>query len=288
MIVLRKMLSLAISDRDKAVSWLLIGAIFFAMRLCEYLKTTAKGKKRTRIERIGNITFKKGNKIMKHDDIYLTNADLVQIRFVFQKNDKRDVCIHMFLSGDSTLCPVIAWAKIVKRIRKIPGATDESEVCLFFDGKQSTLIRADHVRARLRAIVELIGKEELGFSKEDIGLHSIRSGGAMAMFLSGTSVIIIMRVGRWSSEAFLEYIRDQIETFTLNVSKNMLQVEEFFNLNIAATDTSTENNIALLSPHGNNELDENESKRNEDGPDSVPFSVRFNSLVLNGGKGSEK
>ena len=49
----------------------------------------------------------------------------------------------------------------------------------------------------------------------------------MAMFLSGVTTIIIMRIGRWSSEAFLEYIREQVEQFTLGVSKKMLQFENF-------------------------------------------------------------
>ena len=47
------------------------------------------------------------------------------------------------------------------------------------------------------------------------------------MFLSGVPTIIIMRIGRWSSEAFLEYIREQVEQFTLGVSKRMLQFENF-------------------------------------------------------------
>ena len=72
-----------------------------------------------------------------------------------------------------------------------------------------------------------MGKGALGFTKDDVGLHSIRSGGAMAMFLAGTRTIIIMRIGRWSSEAFLEYIREQVEQFTLGVSKNMLRFEHF-------------------------------------------------------------
>ena len=49
----------------------------------------------------------------------------------------------------------------------------------------------------------------------------------MAMFLAGTPTIIIMRIGRWSSEAFLEYIREQVEQFTQGVSRNMLQFEHF-------------------------------------------------------------
>ena len=163
----------------------------------------------------------------------------------------------MFKSGDPILCPVKAWANTVQRVLQIPGATGNSEVCSFGDNNNNiTLIRADHVRSKLRAIVELIGEESLGFQKDDIGLHSIRSGGAMAMFLSGTSVIIIMRVGRWSSEAFLEYIRDQIENFTCGVSTNMLKFEEFFNLQ---SDETT-----------HNALDKDiQEYQNEDGLDSV-------------------
>ena len=94
------------------------------------------------------------------------------------------------------------------------------------DGK-ITCINSSQALPRLQAVVDLIGVQVLGFTKDDIGLHSIRSGGAMAMFLAGVATIIIMRVGRWSSEAFLEYIREQVEQFTWGVSKKMLQFENF-------------------------------------------------------------
>ena len=117
--------------------------------------------------------------------------------FLLLENDKCDVCIHIFKSGDPILCPVKVWAHTVQRILQIPGANENSEVCSFGDKNNNmTLIRADHIRSKIRAIVKLIGEESLGFRKYDIGVHSIRSGGAMSMFLSGTSVIIIMQVGR--------------------------------------------------------------------------------------------
>ena len=269
MMVLRKMMDLSTSEREQAVSWLLIGAIFFAMRSCEYLRTSSEDKKRTKIVRIGHVIFKKGTSIVNHSDPTLRSSDLVRIKFVFQKNDRRDVCIHMFRSGDPILCPVIAWANTVQRIRKIPNTTDDSEVCLFYNNNQKIEhINAHHVRSRLRAIVILLGEDKLGFNKDDIGLHSIRSGGAMAMFLSGTSVIIIMRVGRWSSEAFLEYIRDQIESFTAGVSRKMLNVEEFFNLNTES----------LLSQ--NRLTTESTTSTNENGPISVPHRIRYNRIAL--------
>ena len=274
MSVLRKFHSIAVSSRDKALAQLMIGAIFFAMRSCEYLKTSAEPTKRTKIVRVGKILFKKGTIIMNHGNPQLETCDIVRITFEVQKNDRRDVSIHMFRSGDSILCPVKAWAHTVQRVRSIPGATDDSEVCLFHEEQASTptLITAEYARLRLRAVVDLIGVETLGFSKLEVGLHSLRSGGAMAMFLSGTAVIVIMRVGRWSSEAFLEYIRDQVESFTVGVSKRMITCEEFYNLNVNTPEnTSTPEHEPNDSAHTNN----------VDGPVSVPFGIRFSDLALN-------
>ena len=112
------MMELYSSERDIAVTWILIGAIFFAMRSYEYLKTADISKKRTRIVTVRNIVFKKKNSVLDHDNPYLGSADLVQIQFCVQKNDKQDVCIHMFNSGDSILCPVEAWTNTVQRVRK--------------------------------------------------------------------------------------------------------------------------------------------------------------------------
>jgi hypothetical protein len=275
--VLRKMYELAETPWDSAVTHLLIGAIFFAMRSCEYLKTSShESSKRTKILRMSSIIFKKDGKLLPHDSSALHTADIVRIKFEFQKNDRRDVCIHMFGTNDPILNPVAAWATTVKRVRAISSATDKSEVCMFERNGTISFITSDHVRAKLRAVVELIGFEELGFRKEDIGLHSIRSGGAMAMFLSGTAVIIIMRIGRWSSEAFLEYIREQVESFTVGVSQRMLQYEEFFNLsNIDEPSTDIVGTPEVSTP-------------NEDGPESVPFRVHFSSLALGGRSGGNR
>ena len=90
-----------------------------------------------------------------------------------------------------------------------------------------------------------MGEYNLVFNEKDIGLHSIRSGGAMAMFLSGISKIIIQRVGRWSSEAFLEYIREQVESFTFGVSQKMLKFEHFHNLNAENDDPMLDEEIDI-------------------------------------------
>ena len=45
----------------------------------------------------------------------------------------------------------------------------------------------------------------------------------MAMFLDEIPVYVIMMIGRWSSDAFLKYIRKQVEQFSHNVAKRMIK-----------------------------------------------------------------
>ena len=83
--VLRNMMELSSSERDLAVTWLLIGAIFFAMRSCKYLKTAETSRKRTRIVTVRDIVFKKKNSVLDHDKPELGSADLVEFNFVSKR-----------------------------------------------------------------------------------------------------------------------------------------------------------------------------------------------------------
>jgi hypothetical protein len=89
-------------------------------------------------------------------------------------------------------------------------------------------LSSEDVRIRLRAAAAVLGEAFLGFKPEDIGTHSLRSGAAMAMYLANVPVYTIMIVGRWSSDAFLRYIRKQVEMFSHNVSCRMLEHEHFY------------------------------------------------------------
>ena len=249
--VIRKIIEVTITQEDLAIAWLLTGAIFFAMRSCEYLNTgRGEGSKRTQIVRLRNILFKKEGTIIKHSSDTLSRADMVAITFEFQKNDRRNKTVHMFKTGDKVLCPVLAWAKTVKRLlQTIPTANHDTTVCSYTDTEGKVReINSNQVKSRIRSTVELLGENELGFTKDQVGLHSIRSGGAMTMFLSGVSDIIIQRIGRWESFAFLEYIREQVENFTYGVSTKMLQNEKYHHINDKNLPRITPTNIAL-EPH---------------------------------------
>ena len=74
---------------------------------------------------------------------------------------------------------------------------------------------------KLRSVGRLVTVENLGYSVNEIGTHYVCSGAAMSLFLGGVQTFSIMMIGRWSSDAFLKYIRKQVEQFTHNSSKQM-------------------------------------------------------------------
>ncbi len=238
--VLRKLHSTSISALSQAVCQLCIGALFFAMRSCEYTRDHFNDKSRkTKLLRLRNIRFFRGNLLLAHASPILHKADTVVITFESQKNDDYNESVVMKESGDPIICPVASWQAIVRRIYSYPGSSPDSYVNSFFDNGKLQAITASQIIMHLRTAAALIGKSVLGFDSSEIGTHSLRSGAAMAMYLGRVPVFTIMLTGRWRSTAFLVYIRKQVESFAQQVSSSMLTCESFFT--VPSVDPSSNN-----------------------------------------------
>jgi len=72
-------------------------------------------------------------------------------------------------------------------------------------GKKTHFVKASEMYEQIKATVNTMSG--LGFTGDDVGNHSIRSALAMALYLSKRAISTIMLLGRWSSDAFLLYIR---------------------------------------------------------------------------------
>ena len=73
-----------------------------------------------------------------------------------------------------------------------------------------------------------------------VDTHSLRSGGANALSLSGYSDREIQKMGRWRSATFKEYIWEELACFSQGMSTNMKR--KFNSVNIAGgvyTDVTT-------------------------------------------------
>jgi hypothetical protein len=220
---------------------LTIGAFFFAMRSCEYSSVAERGK--TKLLTVGNIRFytRDRTEISHLDPTLQLIAEYVTVTFEDQKNNHKMETRTQQRTGDPVLCPVLAWSNVVTRILASPNTSPATTVNFFYDtsarpGSEARLITQANTRSLLRTTATILGKKKIGYSAADIGTHSLRSGAAMALFLANESVHKIMILGRWSSDAFLVYIRPQVLEWTSGMSKMMVKTDNFFHAPDAHSD----------------------------------------------------
>jgi len=219
------------TETQRATTQLILGAFFFACRSCEYLKVSNAKDKRTKCLTLQNISFQLNGAAIPHSSPLLLAADSVSITFETQKNGRKFDTITQWRTHHETLCPVIQWASLVKRIRTYPEANDNTNVSVYWRHGKMHHMTSEDITGALRDGLTVFGSEKLRIKPDEIGTHSIRSGAAMAMYLGGVPVFAIQLIGRWSSDAFMKYIRKQIEEFTFDVSARMLTMQTFTHSN---------------------------------------------------------
>jgi hypothetical protein len=151
-------------------------------------------------------------------------------------------------------------AAIVCRIRSYDKTDNNTPISTFLQFGHINHVTSKQVIAAMRDGVQAIGEDILHIRKSEIGMHLIRSGAAMAMFLSDCSVCLIMMIGRWSSNTFLRYIRKQVEQFSHNVLSKM--AKQMFHRHIP---TYISPSVPNLNPRQRNHPNNTETRRNVGG-----------------------
>jgi len=138
-------------------------------------------------------------------------------------------------TGDPLLCPVHQWGTIIHHTYSYPNhvTIQQSTMILPSTNKKPQLITNIMLLNKLHSAATAVGKDVSGFSASELGLHSICSGAAMSMYLTGIPVFMIMLIGCWSSNAFLRYITKQVQKFITGISVKMIQADSFFTISEA-------------------------------------------------------
>lgn len=246
------------SETQKANGQLTRLAFFFAMRSREYSKVPKAEQGRTKILALRNLRFIRDGKVMSHDDPELEQADCLAITFEMQKKEEKNDTVHHKATRDQTMCPVQAGAELVRRIRSYPNTDDDTPISALRVGSRITHVTGKQLANVLKDTVRAMGEDVLNIKADEVGTHSLRSAAAMAMFLGGLPVYLIMLMGRWSSDAFLRYIRKQVEQFSHDVSSKM--IENMFHRYIPTLETTT-----IRDPRQRNNPNNAETRRNVGG-----------------------
>jgi len=80
----------------------------------------------------------------------------------------------------------------------------------------------------LRDLVRYIGFRCLWITLEEVVMHLVRASFAMALILGGMLEFEVIPLGRWTSDSFIWYMREQILEFSEHIYRNMIRWDKFF------------------------------------------------------------
>jgi hypothetical protein len=128
-----------------------------------------------------------------------------------------------------TNCPIKALARRVHHVLSNKGTTDNLLCDVWLHNSWYQITPHDMI-VPLRAAVSSTNLARNGITPELIGVHSLRAGGAMALKLTGSTDTTIMKMGRWTSLTFLNYIHEQIAHLSADISQQMSTQLQFTNI----------------------------------------------------------
>ena len=236
---------------QNAVGDLIIIAFYFLLRVGEYT-TKARRKKRTRTKqfRDKDVTlFKRNNLGMLRalprnaSDEDIMTADAATLRISNQKSGVKGACVHHeAIPGAGLACPVRAIGRRIVHIRQ-HSKSGNAFLCAYWDKVGLGNVTDNNIRFAIKFAARMLDYEARGIPLDRVDTHSLHSGGACALALAGYKDREIMKMGRWSptSTSFMEYIQQQLSTFSAGMSANMSKVAMFTNMEgaIDRTDTRT-------------------------------------------------
>ena len=92
-------------------------------------------------------------------------------------------------------------------------------------------VTAEHISRRVKVAATMLHyPSKKGIPIQRINTHSLRSGGANTLSISGYSDTQIQKMGRWRGATFKEYIREELACFSKGMSWHMKTNFKFVNI----------------------------------------------------------
>ena len=184
---------------------------YYLLRVGEYTYHPPSEKHRTLKYTIQDIALWSGTKQLPHTLPAATlhaQSTSATPSILNQKSDQKNQSVHQEATGTDT-CPIIA---IIRRLTTIRNNTFNPQTCISahftHDSNNPRLLHTSDMTATIRHAVTIQNLECHGLLPDLMGSHSLRAGGAMAMYLNGVSITTIKNLGQWMSDSFLMYIHE--------------------------------------------------------------------------------
>jgi len=190
------------SKGDKVALWAaLVTAFFFLLRASEYLVQANRSWSVRRVLKGCEVEGRTSNQTSR-----IQNAQEVVIYLAGSKTDQynQGTIRNHYRSGDPVLCPVRALGEMERYYpERFRGAEAEEPLFRFEDGMP---IGRDDIHGLVQLAAVADGQEGARF-----GSHSLRIGGATALYQGTKDLEQVKRFGRWTSDAFHGYLWENHE-----------------------------------------------------------------------------
>ena len=158
--------------------------------------------------------------LFSRDTIIPLNASIKKFQhashiFITLDNQK-----NALLIGVPGRLPYLSRRKIFLRLRE-QGYDHSTPVSEYPTPQGLCSVSASSIITIIRVEFKRVGAARLGFAQEDIGTHSLLSGGSMAMHISDVSYWTLMAIGRWRFIGFMVYIQQHISSFSMGILVRM-------------------------------------------------------------------
>ena len=206
---------------------LLTSVIFFAMRPCEYSRVRRPSA--TVLLTVNDITFYDAKRLVIPTSQLSIHSkpEFVSVTFRNQKNRKKNEARIQRRTDDPLICPVKAWLFVINSILATSNNDTSKTVNYFLQNNAAPQsptkwFISQHDTTQFLRHTCHAAKGAFGYAPKDVSAKGIRSGAAMAMWIAGCSTSEIMLLGRWTSDAFLVYLRPQTFEATEKLSQMMI------------------------------------------------------------------
>jgi hypothetical protein len=185
---------------------------------------------------VSNVGFFKDGKIISRSSPLevLLSCDAATLKINNKKNGRMGDTIHQ-QAIDGDCCPIKALAIRVHEILS-NGGSGATLLCDYYINASFIPVESKTIITMIRKAAKDLHLDDFAIDPDLLGSHSLRAGGAMALKLHGYDDTTIMKMGRWTSLTFLQYIHNQIAHLLKDISKKMSEPLPF--LNIAAIEGS--------------------------------------------------
>ena len=165
-------------------------------------------------------------------DEEITSADYATLRISNQKNGHKGACVHHSAIGGCALeCPVRALGRRYVHMRT-HDKSGKALICAYWDDVGYGNVSESQISFAVKLAAMAFKHPDRGIPIDRVDTHSLRAGGACALKLSGHDEIEIRKMGRWApkSLALLEYIQQQLSTFSSGMATKMSSIATFTNM----------------------------------------------------------